>query len=79
MCTLYQTKKTFSQIQSIYREQNGCDFKSEISFQIENIVGIVENPVNRHFPHFPQCFQKALFSRSFKMGFYRNELIYQTM
>ena len=31
---------------------------------VENIVGKGENAGNQHFLLFPQCFQKALFSRS---------------
>ena len=34
---------------------------------VENIVGKGENAGDQHFLLFPQCFQKASFSRSFKV------------
>ena len=34
--------------------------------KVENILGIGENAVHQHFHLFPQCFQKASFSRSLK-------------
>ena len=35
---------------------------------VENIVGKVENARYQHFHLFPQCFQKASFSGSLKVG-----------
>ena len=36
--------------------------------KVENIVGKGENAGYQHFLHFRQCFQKATFSGSFKVG-----------
>ena len=36
--------------------------------RIENIAGKEENAGYQHFLFFPQCFQKAFFSRSLKVG-----------
>ena len=36
--------------------------------RVENIVGKGENAGNQHFLLFPQCFQKAFYSGSFKVG-----------
>ena len=48
-----------------------------ISFfdRVENIVGKGENAGDQHFLLFPQCFQKASFSRSLKVGLCGKELI----
>ena len=35
---------------------------------VENIVGKGENADYQHFPFFLQCFQKASFSKSLKVG-----------
>ena len=43
--------------------------KGEIAFgRVENIVGKGENAGYLHFLHFPQCFLKASFSGSLKVG-----------
>ena len=39
--------------------------------RVENIVGKGENAGYQHFLLFPQCFQKATFSRSLKVGIVR--------
>ena len=39
-----------------------------VSDRVENMVGKGENAGYQHFLLFPQCFQKALFSGSFKVG-----------
>ena len=39
--------------------------------RVENIVGKGENAGYQHFLLFPQCFQKASFSRSLKVGIVR--------
>ena len=45
-----------------------CDKKLKIVLgRVENIVGKGENACYQHFLLFPQCFQKAYFSRSFKV------------
>ena len=36
--------------------------------RMENVVGNVENGGYQHFLLFPQCFQKATFSGSLKVG-----------
>ena len=36
--------------------------------RVGNIVGKGENAGNQHFLLFPQCFQKASFSRALKVG-----------
>ena len=36
--------------------------------RVENIVGNGENAGYQHFLHFPQCFQKAPFQGSSKVG-----------
>ena len=53
---------------------NRISMKQKLKFdmeKVENIVGKVENAgyqSNQHFLLFPQCFQKASFSGSFKVG-----------
>ena len=39
-----------------------------LSDRVENIVGKEENAGYQHFLFFPQCFQKASFSGSLKVG-----------
>ena len=36
--------------------------------RVEKVVGKGENAIYQHFLIFPQCFQKASFSRSLKVG-----------
>ena len=66
--TLYQKCQNFQlvQIESICRRQNNCDSSIEYFFLAwrENIMGKGENAGYQHFLLFPQCFQKASYSRS---------------
>ena len=63
------------QIQSIYRQQNKCDQKTEfVSGGVKNIVGKGENAGNQHFLLSPKCFQKAPFPGSLKVGIVCREL-----
>ena len=60
---------TLVQIESICRRQYKCARKKETFLGgAENIVGKGENSVYQHFLIFPQCFQKASFTRSLKVG-----------
>ena len=48
------------QIESIYRQQNKCDRKIEISFErVENIFGKGENAGYQHFSPFSTTFSKG--------------------
>ena len=50
---------------------NKINVKEKLKFvlaRVENIVGKGENAGYLHFLLFPQCFQKATFSRSLKVG-----------
>ena len=42
--------------------------KISVFDQVENMVGKGENADYQHFLLFPQCFQKAAFSGSLKLG-----------
>ena len=47
---------------------NIAEFINSMFDRAENIVGKGENVGHQHFLLFPQCFQKASFSRSLKVG-----------
>ena len=55
-------------IKSICRRQNKCNLKTEILLgMVRKHCGKGENAGYQHFLLFPQCFQKASFSRSLKV------------
>ena len=60
------------QIERIFRRQNKFNLKTEFFFSflgcVQNIAGKGGNAGYQHFLLFPQCFQKASFSRSLKVG-----------
>ena len=67
--SLFTTQQNFGliQIESICRWQHRCNLKTEILFgMIRKHCGKGENAGYQHFLDFPQCFQKASFSRSLK-------------
>ena len=47
---------------------NVAQIMISVSDRVENIVGKGENAGYQHFLLFPQCFQKALFMGSLKVG-----------
>ena len=69
--TLYQTTKFPTDRNSKLLQPGKINTIKEFEFalgRIGNIVGKGENAGYQHFLLFPQCFQKATFSVSFKVG-----------
>ena len=58
-----------SKLKAFSEDKRNLTKKMEFaSVRIENIVGKEENAGYQHFLLFPQCFQKAPFSGSLKVG-----------
>ena len=59
----------WSKLKAICRQQIEMTQKLKFGLgRVENTVGKGENAGNQHFLLFPQCFQKATFSWSLKVG-----------
>ena len=59
------------QIEGICRQQKKCKNRNSFLGWVENIMGKGENAGYQHFLLFAQCFQKASFSGSLKVGVVR--------
>ena len=51
---------------------NIAEITISVSDMEENIVGKAKNAIYQHFPLFPQCFQKAFSSGSWKPGIFQD-------
>ena len=60
-----------TKVKAFAYNKNVAQMMISVCHRVENIVGKAENACYQHFLPFPQCFQKASFLGSLRVGFVR--------